>query len=172
MVLFVTTSPSFTLTILGLFAAASLRALPTLTRVSANFGTIRIGQVGLNIVSTVSHDLRRRGIHEERPQHPHSVFVATALHGGLVGLAGLLIVLGSGLRGALCVARLPDGWVGGMVLALAGLAGVVFDGHSLASLDTIPRFEPLILWPGLLLAAGRLSVSRYPNQGTRKILLV
>lgn len=67
-VLFITTSPSFTLTILGLFAAASLRALPTLTRVSANFGTIRIGQVGLNIVSTVSRDLRRRGIHEERPQ--------------------------------------------------------------------------------------------------------
>jgi O-antigen ligase len=95
---------------------------------------------------------------EERPLHPHSVFFATALHGGLLGLAGLLIVLGSGLLGALKVARRADGWAAGLVLALAGLAGLVFDGHSLASLDSIPRFEPLILWPGLMLAAGRLSL--------------
>ena len=42
-----------------------------------------------------------------------------------------------------------------VVFPAAGLAGVIFDGHSLASLDSIPRFEPLIAWTGLLLAAGR-----------------
>lgn len=94
---------------------------------------------------------------EEAPLHPHSVFVATALHGGLVGLAGLLVVLSLGLKSCHNLARNSSGnpWPVAMVLAVAGVSGVVFDGHSLSSLDSIPRFEPLIVWPGLLLAAGR-----------------
>jgi len=94
---------------------------------------------------------------EEAPHHPHSVFVATALHGGLMGLAGLLLILGLGLKQGHELAGRAGGsaWPLGVVLALAGLSGVVFDGHSLASLDSVPRFEPLIVWPGLLLAAGR-----------------
>ncbi len=90
---------------------------------------------------------------KERAPHPHSVLAATALHGGLTGLAGLLGVLGIGLAGAWQAAR-RGGWEAGLVLALAGLAGVVFDGHSLASLDSLPRFEPLLVWTGLLLAGG------------------
>jgi hypothetical protein len=94
---------------------------------------------------------------EEAPHHPHSVFVATALHGGLMGLAGLLLILGLGLKQGHELAGRAGGsaWPLGVVLALAGLSGVVFDGHSLASLDSVPRFEPLIVWPALLLAAGR-----------------
>jgi len=94
---------------------------------------------------------------EEAPHHPHSVFVATALHGGLIGLAGLLLILAVGLKlgHELAWGAAESAWPLGVVLALAGLAGVVFDGHSLASLDSVPRFEPLIVWPGLLLAAGR-----------------
>ncbi len=90
----------------------------------------------------------------ERAPHPHSALVATALHGGLVGLGGLLAVLLLGLTAAWRAAR-QAGWPEGLVLAGAGLAGVAFDGQSLASLDTLPRFEPLLLWTGLLLAGGR-----------------
>ena len=74
-----------------------------------------------------------------------------------MGLAGLLLILGLGFKqGHELAGRTGESsWSLGVVLALAGLAGVVFDGHSLASLDSVPRFEPLIVWPGLLLAAGR-----------------
>lgn len=91
----------------------------------------------------------------ERAPHPHSVFAATWLHGGWIGLAGLLAVLGMGAAAAWRAAR--QGWPLGLVLAGAGLAGVLFDGQSLASLDTLPRFEPLLVWTGLLLASGRNS---------------
>ncbi len=90
----------------------------------------------------------------ERAPHPHSVFIATAMHGGLAGLAGLLGVLGLGFAVAWRVAW-RGGWPAGIILAAAGLAGGLFDGQSLASLDTLPRFEPLLVWTGLLLASGR-----------------
>ncbi len=97
-----------------------------------------------------SHRLPER----DRAPHPHSVFAATAMHGGLIGLAGLLVVLGLGFAAAWEAAR-KEGWPLGLILASAGLAGVLFDGQSLASLDTLPRFEPLLVWTGLMLAGGR-----------------
>ena len=94
----------------------------------------------------------------ERAPHPHSVLVATALHGGGIGLIGLFVVLGVGLVVAWRVARRGQ-WSTGLILAVAGLAGVVFDGQSLTTLDTLPRFEPLLVWTGLFLASGRASAA-------------
>lgn len=93
-------------------------------------------------------------LQEERPMHPHSVFLGTALQGGVVGLAGLLTVIGLGLWMAWRVGR-TTGWPGYAVLALAGLAGVTFDGHSLLTLNSVPRYEPLLVWTGLFLASGQ-----------------
>src|SRR6478735_7582981 len=48
--LFANETPGTAFTVLGVFAAAALRALPNLTRVSTTLGTIRMGRVGLGIV--------------------------------------------------------------------------------------------------------------------------
>lgn len=67
-ILFTTVSPAEALTVLGVFAAASLRALPGLNRVAANLGTIRTGRAGLEIVSKTVDELAAGGVHEERPR--------------------------------------------------------------------------------------------------------
>lgn len=66
--LFATGTPAEALTVLGVFAAASLRALPGLNRVAANLATIRTGRAGLDIVARVVDELDRGGMHEERPR--------------------------------------------------------------------------------------------------------
>lgn len=68
--LFVTTTPTAALTVLGVFAAASLRALPTLNRISANLATVRTGRAGLGIVTRAVDELEAGGMHEERPKSP------------------------------------------------------------------------------------------------------
>lgn len=112
-----------------------------------------------------SNEPWHRHLKEEQPMHPHSVFAGTALQGGVVGLVGLLVVLGLGLRTAWSAGR-AAGWPGYFVLALAGLAGVTFDGHSLATLNSIPRFEPLLVWTALLLASGQVCG---PSVGVRSV---
>ncbi|GAA1762325.1 ABC transporter ATP-binding protein [Agromyces humatus] len=67
-VLTATTSPAETLTILAVFGAASVRALPTMNRVAASLATIRTGQVGLDIVTNTADELRRGGMHDETPR--------------------------------------------------------------------------------------------------------
>ncbi|MFC5791200.1 ABC transporter ATP-binding protein [Agromyces tardus] len=67
-ILFTTVSPSEAITVLGVFAAASLRALPTLNRISGSLATIRTGRAGLDIVSDAIDELDAGGIHEERPR--------------------------------------------------------------------------------------------------------
>jgi ABC-type multidrug transport system fused ATPase/permease subunit len=67
-ILFTTMTPAEALTVLGVFAAASLRALPGLNRVAANLGTIRTGRAGLEIVSKAVDELDAGGVHEERPR--------------------------------------------------------------------------------------------------------
>lgn len=64
-ILFTTTTAAAAITALGVFAAASLRALPTLNRVSATFAIIRSGQVGVRIVVDVAEDLDRHTTFEE-----------------------------------------------------------------------------------------------------------
>lgn len=67
-ILFATTSPSEALTVLGVFAAASVRALPTLTRVNGNLATMRMGQAGLRIITETRTELDADGIHDETPR--------------------------------------------------------------------------------------------------------
>jgi ABC-type multidrug transport system fused ATPase/permease subunit len=66
--LFANETPGTAFTVLGVFAAAALRALPTLTRVSTTLGTIRMGSVGLGIVLRVVAELDEGGSHDEQPR--------------------------------------------------------------------------------------------------------
>ena len=63
--LFAQDTPGAAFTVLGVFAGAALRALPTLTRVSTTLGTIRSGSVGLRIVLDTVAELDRGGAHDE-----------------------------------------------------------------------------------------------------------
>ena len=65
LVLFATGPAGSALTVLGVFGAAALRALPTLNRVSANLATMRTGRVGLEIVLSSTAELDQRGSHLE-----------------------------------------------------------------------------------------------------------
>lgn len=65
-ILFTTTTPAEAITVLGVFAAASLRALPTLNRISASLATMRTGHAGLEIVSRAMDELDAGGMHDER----------------------------------------------------------------------------------------------------------
>lgn len=66
-ILFTTGTPAEALTVLGVFAAASLRALPAMNRISANLATTRTGRAGLDIVSNVVEELDAGGVHDEQP---------------------------------------------------------------------------------------------------------
>lgn len=66
LLLFATGTPSQALTVLGVFAAASIRALPTLTRVAANLAVTRTGRVGLEIALSAARDLDENRTHQER----------------------------------------------------------------------------------------------------------
>ena len=54
-------TPAEALVVLGVFAAAALRALPTLTRVSSNIAILRTGQAGLRIFLAAAEQLRSGG---------------------------------------------------------------------------------------------------------------
>lgn len=54
------------LPVLGLFAAASMRALPTMTRITSNFATVRSGQAGLRILTETLDELSTDAPHEEQ----------------------------------------------------------------------------------------------------------
>lgn len=68
LILFSTGTPQAALTVLGVFAAASLRALPTMNRVAANLAIIRTGRVGLRIVLKAADALESRGAYDEIPR--------------------------------------------------------------------------------------------------------
>lgn len=70
LILFAQETPAAAFTVLGVFAAAALRALPTLARVSTTMGTIRVGEVGLGIVLRVVEELDAGGFHNEMPTTP------------------------------------------------------------------------------------------------------
>ncbi|BDZ54892.1 ABC transporter ATP-binding protein [Agromyces marinus] len=67
-ILFTTGTPAEALTVLGVFAAASLRALPGLNRIGAGLATIRTGRAGLDIISKAVDELAAGGVHDERPR--------------------------------------------------------------------------------------------------------
>ncbi|KHK99315.1 hypothetical protein LK09_03300 [Microbacterium mangrovi] len=64
-ILFNTGTGAEAITVLGVFAAASVRMLPTLNRVSANLATTRIGQAGLRIIADAVHELDAHEPHDE-----------------------------------------------------------------------------------------------------------
>lgn len=67
-ILFLTGQGTSVIAVLGLFATASMRALPTMNRVSANVATMRSGQAGLRIVTEALHELDEAGLHNEAPK--------------------------------------------------------------------------------------------------------
>jgi len=69
-ILFATGGKENALTVLGVFAAASLRSLPTLNRVSATFATVRSGQVGLGIFVDAAAELDEEDSYIEDPRSP------------------------------------------------------------------------------------------------------
>jgi hypothetical protein len=88
--------------------------------------------------------------------HLHSAFLATFVHGGIIGAALLLLVLGHGIKRACRLAVQGDAtWI---ALLAFGCGGLLFDGESLASLATAPRFEGLLFWLPLTVALARGSV--------------
>lgn len=64
-IMFLTGDADQVITILGLFATASMRALPTMNRVSAGLATIRTGQAGLRIMIDALDELDAEGRHDE-----------------------------------------------------------------------------------------------------------
>lgn len=70
MLLFATTSAVEAISALGVFAAASLRMLPTLNRAVATVGVIRAGRVGLEILSAEVAKLEEDGTHTENRMMP------------------------------------------------------------------------------------------------------
>ena len=67
-ILFATGTRDAALTTLGVFAAASLRALPTLNRVTTMVSVTRSSRVGLDIFIDAVHELDRHESHDERPK--------------------------------------------------------------------------------------------------------
>lgn len=83
--------------------------------------------------------------------HHHSIFIATLVHGGLIGLGLALAVLFIGMKRALALARGgEDTW---FVLLVFGCTGLIFDGQTLTNLLSIPQMEPLLVTFPLTVAA-------------------
>lgn len=66
-ILILTGEQSQVLPVLGVFAAASVRVLPVLTRMTANVATMRAGQAGLRIMTEALDELEQEGSHSDLP---------------------------------------------------------------------------------------------------------
>lgn len=98
-------------------------------------------------------ELKLESLTVDRIDHLHSLFVATYVHGGVIGLAMLLMMIGPGLVKSWRLARAGEPqW---LAFLAYGLGGLIFDGQSACSLVTHPRFENLILWFPLVAVAAR-----------------
>lgn len=102
------------------------------------------------------------------PEHLHSIFVDALVRGGMAGLGALLFTLTWGLRRAWRMA--VEGESLWFLLTVFGLGGVLFDGDSVFSLLSIPRFETLLLWVPLVIASARFQASREPHSGPLRAL--
>ncbi len=97
--------------------------------------------------------------------HLHSAWFATLIHGGVIGLLLLAGVLALAFKRALRMSFAGEHlWLS---LMAYGCTGLLFDGESLTSLATGPRFEGLLFWlPAMMaLSAGR---ERVPSSGNQK----
>ena len=89
---------------------------------------------------------------EWQAPHPHGAFISTAYHGGVIGLALLGLLVWAGARRSiwLAVRGIDVRW---LAFLAAGGASLCFDGHTLALLQTVPLFEPLLFWLPLIAGA-------------------
>ncbi|MCA1962875.1 MAG: O-antigen ligase family protein [Prosthecobacter sp.] len=87
------------------------------------------------------------------PEHLHSVYLDSLVRGGVLSLLGLLFLTGWGLVRAWRLA--VEGEALWLVLAVFGLVGMVFDGDSLCTMLSVPRFEMLLFWTPLVIASAR-----------------
>lgn len=98
-------------------------------------------------------ELELERITQGQIDHLHSLIVATYVHGGVIGFAMLLVMIGLGLVKSWRLARAGEPqW---LAFLAYGLGGLIFDGQSACSLVTHPRFENLILWFPLIAVAAR-----------------
>lgn len=72
LLLFTTEAPEAALSILGVFAAAATRMLPTMNRVLATMGSIRVGRIALDILAREIENLDSAGYHSEDPESTQS----------------------------------------------------------------------------------------------------
>jgi hypothetical protein len=87
--------------------------------------------------------------------HFHSIYIATYIHGGIIGSALFLALLALGVkRAAALVSAGQPQW---LALLAFGLGALIMDGQSACSLVTHPRFESFILWFPLVGAAAAWS---------------
>jgi hypothetical protein len=85
--------------------------------------------------------------------HLHSAFFATFVHGGIIGALLLVALLTLAIRRAARIAVQGDAtW---LALLAFGCGGLLFDGESLTSLATAPRFEGLLFWLPVTVALAR-----------------
>jgi hypothetical protein len=96
--------------------------------------------------------------------HHHSIFIATLVHGGLIGLGLALTLLFIGMKRAHSLAREgEDTW---FVLLAFGCTGLIFDGQTLTSLLSIPQMEPLLITFPLIVAASAWWMRREQEERT------
>lgn len=88
-------------------------------------------------------------------RHLHSAFFATFVHGGIIGAVLLLALLGYAARCAWRLARQGKQDATWVALLAFGCGGLLFDGESLLSLATAPRFEGLLFWVPVVVALAR-----------------
>jgi ATP-binding cassette, subfamily B, bacterial PglK len=67
-VMFATSTPTETLAVLGVFAAAALRALPSLNNVSSNVAIVRTSRAGMRGLMAAVDTLNREEQHDETPK--------------------------------------------------------------------------------------------------------
>ena len=86
--------------------------------------------------------------------HPHSVWIASLYHHGQIGAAAQFLLATFLLSRAWAVYRRGRG-LEPLVLLTFGIGACIFDGHSLTTFFTLPRYEPLVFWLPAALAGGR-----------------
>ncbi|MBL9115633.1 MAG: O-antigen ligase family protein [Verrucomicrobiaceae bacterium] len=85
--------------------------------------------------------------------HFHSGYLATFIHGGVLGLGLLLSLMAIAALRAWKLAR--EGQAQYLALLVYGWTAVLFDGQSLASLTTSPRYEGLVFWLPMLMSLAK-----------------
>jgi len=93
------------------------------------------------------------------PEHMHSAFLATLVHGGVIGLGLLLAAVMMGMRRGWYLAR--AGHTTWLILLCFGVAGMMFDGQTMTRFTSLPRMEVLLVtFPLMVIAAGYHQIRR------------